>query len=196
MTFGSNALVALSFLLPTAATVSVGVPVAAAIHEEAPQAAPAALPGPAASPAIVTDPAVAPNEVQPAVPAAAVVAEQRVHDPRQIECIAKVVVHEAGSEPVRGQRAVAQVIRTRIKDGRFGADACAVVKQRGQFFNVDAYDPPRDNARWSTAVAIAHDVLSGTDEEVAPGALFFHAVASPMPRRTRVAQIGGHVFYR
>ncbi|KQM35840.1 cell wall hydrolase [Sphingomonas sp. Leaf10] len=117
-------------------------------------------------------------------------------DKREVECIAKVVVHEAGNQPHRGQVAVAQVIRARMNSGRFADSACGVVKQRGQFFNVDAYDPPRNNGRWDTAVDIAKRTLSGKGEEVAPGALFFHSAGASMPKRTRVTQIADHTFYR
>ncbi len=117
-------------------------------------------------------------------------------DRRQVECMAKVIVHEAGNQPRVGQVAVAQVIRTRMKDGRFGSNACSVVKQRGQFFDVDAYEPSRTNKRWSDAVEIATDTLNNEGEEVVPGALFFHAVGSSMPQRTRVAKIADHIFYR
>ncbi|WP_440489492.1 cell wall hydrolase [Sphingomonas sp. SAFR-052] len=117
-------------------------------------------------------------------------------DKREVECVAKVVVHEAGNQPHRGQVAVAQVIRARMNSGRFADSACGVVKQRGQFFNVDAYDPPRNNGRWDTAVDIAKRTLSGKGEEVAPGALFFHSAGASMPKRTRVTQIADHTFYR
>ncbi|WP_082454082.1 cell wall hydrolase [Sphingomonas sp. Leaf62] len=117
-------------------------------------------------------------------------------DKREVECIAKVVVHEAGNQPHRGQVAVAQVIRARVNSGRFADSACGVVKQRGQFFNVDAYDPPRNNGRWENAVDIAKRTLSGKGEDVAPGALFFHSAGASMPRRTRVTQIADHTFYR
>ncbi len=117
-------------------------------------------------------------------------------DKSEIECVAKVVVHEAGNQPHKGQLAVAQVIRARMKSGRFAPSACGVVKQRGQFFNVDAYDPPRNNGRWNTAVDIAKRTLAGKGEDVAPGALFFHSAGASFPKRTRVAQIADHTFYR
>lgn len=117
-------------------------------------------------------------------------------DKREVECVAKVVVHEAGNQPHRGQVAVAQVIRARMNSGRFADSACGVVKQRGQFFNVDAYNPPRNNGRWDTAVDIAKRTLSGKGEDVAPGALFFHSAGASMPKRTRVTQIADHTFYR
>ena len=117
-------------------------------------------------------------------------------DATAVECVAKVIVHEAGNQPRVGQIAVAQVIRTRLRAGRFGDNACAVVNQRGQFFATAAYHPARDDARWSNAVAIAASTLAGEGEEVAPGALFFHTTAAPMTSRVRVAQIADHVFYR
>ncbi len=165
----------------------------------APQPTPALVP--ATAPVAVAAPAqMAPVPVQtPTEPAMAVAATDDVApdvDQDEIECVAKVVVHEAGNQPHRGQMAVAQVIRARVKSGRFADSACGVVRQRGQFFNVDAYDPPRNNGRWSTAVDIAVRTLSGKDEDVAPGALFFHSAGSSMPKRVRVAQIADHIFYR
>ena len=120
-------------------------------------------------------------------------------DDKQVTCMAKVIIHEAGSESRRGQVAVAQVIRTRLQSGRFPETACAVVKQRGQFFDVDSYNPSRDDDRWAQAVEIARETLAGQGEEVAPGAMFFHAAWSRGPwmsKRGKVTQIGGQVFYR
>lgn len=129
----------------------------------------------------------------PVVEAAAIAAPSV--DQRHVSCIAKVIMHEAAYEPRAGRVAVAQVIRARIRDGRFARDACGVARQRGQFFNVDAFDPPK-NAAWHEAVEIAAHTLSGGGEDVVPGALYFHAHYSPMPGHARVGQIGGHVFYR
>jgi N-acetylmuramoyl-L-alanine amidase len=115
----------------------------------------------------------------------------------EVECVAKVIIHEAGGEPRDGQVAVAQVIRRRMHDRRFGDSACGVIRQRGQFFNVDAYNPARDTVRWQNAVAIATDTLAGGGDELAPGALFFHAVRAGVPsNRVRVALIGRQLFYR
>ena len=187
------------FLLSIAA---VAAPVAIA-SSAAPTFAQTIEPAPTLSPAVQVLQAPTLLAATPIVPAPPLTVEQppaplpdaSLPDPAQVECVAKIIIHEAGNEPRDGRVAVAQVIRTRIKSGRFAADACAVAKQRGQFFDVDAYDPPR-TARWNDAVAIATDTLSGAGDDVAPGALFFHAARSPMPGRVRVAQIGGHVFYR
>jgi spore germination cell wall hydrolase CwlJ-like protein len=115
-------------------------------------------------------------------------------DPRQIECMAKVIVHEAGNQGPRGQMAVAQVIRARMN--RLHADACTVVAQRGQFFNVNRFAPARSSATWTRAVAIATDTLTGANDDVVPGALYFHAAGHPMKGHVRLAQIEGQVFYR
>ncbi len=156
-------------------------------------AAPAAAPIAFAAPAPVVQ--AVPTETADVVTDAA--ADELVDlDKSEVECVAKVVVHEAGNQPHKGQLAVAQVIRARMKSGRFAKSACGVVKQRGQFFNVDTYNPPRNNGRWSTAVDIAKRTLAGKDEDVAPGALFFHSAGASFPKRTRVAQIADHTFYR
>ena len=117
-------------------------------------------------------------------------------DRRQVECMAKVIVHEAGNQGRRGQIAVAQVIRTRLQRVGTGSDVCQIVKQRGQFFNVDRYAPARTSATWTNAVAVATETLKGGGEDVVPGALFFRAAGHPMRGRVRVAQIENQVFYR
>jgi len=110
--------------------------------------------------------------------------------------MAKVIVHEAANQIRRGQMAVAQVIRTRMKKLGTGSDVCRVVKQPGQFFNVDAYAPSRTSATWINAVAIATETLNGTSDEIVPGALFFHTAGHPMRGHERLAQIDSQVFYR
>lgn len=113
---------------------------------------------------------------------------------RQVECVAKVIVHEAANQVHRGQVAVAQVIRARMKVA--GTDACETVMQPGQFFNVNRYNPARTGETWRKAVVIATATLKGEGEEVVPGAMFFHTVGHPMRGRVQVAQIDDHVFYR
>jgi N-acetylmuramoyl-L-alanine amidase len=117
----------------------------------------------------------------------------------ETECLAKVVHHEAGNQPLQGQLAVAEVIVNRIKSGRFGATPCAVANQRGQFFQTASYEVPRASPRWRTAVAVARLAEAGEWTPVAPGALFFHAAYSRYDwshKRTLVTRIADQVFYR
>jgi spore germination cell wall hydrolase CwlJ-like protein len=118
-----------------------------------------------------------------------------------IECIAKVVRHEAANQSARGQLAVAQLIINRTRAGsRFGHTPCAVVNQPGQFFNTDSYNPDRRSGAWTRAVEVSRDAVQHLSPEVTPGALFYHAAYQAPPRffrsRQRVAVLGDHIFYR
>ena len=119
---------------------------------------------------------------------------------RQLECMAKVVHHEAGNQPRSGQLAVAQLVMNRVGQDRFGASVCEVVNQRGQFFQTSAYNPRRDTAQWASSLEIARSALDGTAPQVVPGAVFFHATYiapnSWFRSRQRVATLGQHIFYR
>ncbi|MBC7986266.1 MAG: cell wall hydrolase [Sphingomonadaceae bacterium] len=140
----------------------------------------------------VAEPAPAPETVIPEP----VPAQYGMDD--ETECLAKIVLHEAGNQSRDGQLAVAQVVMNRVNSGRFADTICGVALQRGQFFNVHAYNPPRD-ARWDRAVEIALDARHATSAPVVADALFFHAAyAQPsfFRSRQRVARLGDHVFYR
>jgi N-acetylmuramoyl-L-alanine amidase len=118
-----------------------------------------------------------------------------------IECMAKVVYHEAANQALAGQLAVAQVILNRTAGGPiFPNTVCGVVNQQGQFFQTRLFKVPQnDSARWRTALAVAMVAEEKHLAQVAPGALFYHA-ASMRPtwshRHQKVAQIGDQIFYR
>jgi N-acetylmuramoyl-L-alanine amidase len=118
----------------------------------------------------------------------------------ELECMAKVVHHEAGNQSRRGQIAVAQTIMNRIESGRFASTICGVANQPGQFFRTSSYNPDRSGAQWKSALSVAREVRSGDTADVAPGALFFRASYASATRffrgRQQVATLGDHVFYR
>ena len=151
-------------------------------------------------------PAVVQQQAQPVSPAPIVAEEDDTPAPApvsqaapdaELTCLAKVVVHEAGNQPRAGQLAVAQVVMNRVRSGRFASTICGVVSQRGQFFNVHAYNPPRD-ARWRLAMELARDAREGISEPVVANALFFRAAYSSgtFGNRRQVGRIGAHLFYR
>lgn len=117
-----------------------------------------------------------------------------------IECVAKVVHHEAGNQPHTGKLAVAQVIVNRAESGRFPGKVCDVANQPGQFFRLAAYNPARNTQMWRAAVDAARAALSGQGNDVTRGAMFFHSAASRPDRffrsRQRVVQLHDQVFYR
>lgn len=122
-------------------------------------------------------------------------------DESSVECVAKVVRHEAANQAERGQLAVAQLIVARTTAGdRFGRTPCAVVNQPGQFFDTHRYNPDRGSPQWTRAVAASRDALGHVSPAVVPGALFYHAANQAPPRffrsRPRVAVLGDHIFYR
>lgn len=121
-------------------------------------------------------------------------------DTASVECMAKVVLHEAANQPREGKIAVAQTLVNRLKAGRFGDTICAVANQKGQFFHIAGFHPRRGSDGWQEAVEIAHEVLAGEADPVAPGAMFFRASYAPanafFRKRERVATVGAHIFYR
>lgn len=120
-------------------------------------------------------------------------------DPRYVNCVAKVVHHEAGNQPRKGQIAVAHVMINRVKHG-FAADVCAVANQPGQFFRLSRYHPDRSSPTWAAAVDVARTVLAGEARDHSKGALYFHANwAKPdsfFRGRTKLARLEDHDFYR
>lgn len=119
---------------------------------------------------------------------------------RELECMAKVVMHEAANQPRSGQLAVAQVIMNRVGQNSFGETVCEVVNQPGQFFRTASYNPRRDSERWAMAVEVSRQAMAGHGDQVVPGAVFYHAASSSPNRffrtRERLSMVGDHIFYR
>ena len=145
-------------------------------------------------------PVMAQQDADDAAPQAAPVAA--AVDPAAVECMAKVVMHEANNQPREGKIAVAQTLVNRLKagNGRFGGSICEIVNQKGQYFHIASFRPRRDSDGWQDAVEVAHQVLAGQAEPVAPGAIYFRASYAPanafFRTRQRVTTVGAHVFYR
>lgn len=120
-------------------------------------------------------------------------------DPKAVNCMAKVVHHEAGNQPRKGQIAVAHVLVNRVKRG-FADHVCDVANQRGQFFRLARYKPNRKSGEWAEAVGVARAVLAGAEPDHSKGALYFRATWKPansfFRSRTRVTRLEDHVFYR
>jgi spore germination cell wall hydrolase CwlJ-like protein len=117
----------------------------------------------------------------------------------ELRCLAGTVYFESRGESLVGQLAVAHVVINRAQSGRFPKSLCGVVHQRSQFSFVRGGKMPaiREGAQWNNAIAIAQIARDGSWKNHAPGALFFHArYVSPGWRKTRIAQIDNHIFYR
>ena len=131
----------------------------------------------------------------------------KVVDMKQIICMANTIFYEAGSEPLKGQAAVAHVVLNRVRHG-FGSNPCKVINQVThindkkicQFSWVceNKGPPNKRDARYVRAMQTAYEVMvMGMHKDVIPrSALFFHnlTVQPNWPHR-KVAEIGNHVFY-
>lgn len=132
--------------------------------------------------------------------AAAIAGQDAVIADTATRCLATVIYFEAKGEPADGQLAVAEVVINRTKSGRFPADLCAAVTQRGQFSFVHGHVLPAidDGNRYARmALAIAKVAMARAWESSAPHARYFHARCLPGSARwVKVAAIGNHIFYR
>ena len=131
--------------------------------------------------------------------AQAVAAQDSAAADEALQCLAGAIYFESKGEPLTGQLAVAEVIINRAKSGRFPADVCAVVKQRGQFSFVRGGQIPTINAgtAYRTAIAVAKVALADAWNSPAQKALYFNTPdRRPSVRAIKVASIGNHVFYR
>lgn len=133
-------------------------------------------------------------------------------DPRQLLCMAENIFHEAGSEGLMGQAAVARVVLNRIKHG-FASTPCDVVHQKTVVQTGDGDDkvicqfswtcenktvPHAKDPRFQSSKAVAYQVLAyDAYRDVVPSStLFFHnKTVEPNWPYHRVAEIDNHVFY-
>ncbi|MCH7629346.1 MULTISPECIES: cell wall hydrolase [Novosphingobium] len=123
------------------------------------------------------------------------------------QCLTLAVAYEAGSEPLAGQQAVAEVVLNRMAHPAFPKSVCGVVFQGWrrstgcQFtFTCDGALRRRLLPRTlSAARAVADAVLSGDAPRRVPGALNYHAdYVHPYwaPTLDRVTKLGAHIFYK
>ncbi|MEO1200338.1 MAG: cell wall hydrolase, partial [Pseudomonadota bacterium] len=129
------------------------------------------------------------------------------HWAKELNCLAVAIYHEARGEPVRGQRAVAQVILNRVESRHYPGTICGVVYQnshwryRCQFtFACDRYsDRIRDQRSWDVATEVAEDAMTGRAWlPGVGGSTHYHAnYVSPRWIRDMVHRetIGKHIFY-
>ena len=124
---------------------------------------------------------------------------RRVND-KDVQCLAKNIYYEAGSEPRDGKIAVAQVTLNRVRSGKFADTICGVVYQKSQFSWVREVRRKLNinDSRWAESLEVALSVLNG-DEALASmeNALYFHNTSvRPAWGKPRVGRIGNHIFYR
>ena len=123
-------------------------------------------------------------------------------------CLALNVYHEARSEPLQGQAAVAHVVLNRVASGRWPDDVCSVVHQgyeKGKFkcqftwYCDGKPDEPTEILAWARSVLVANQVLTGVVPDVTNGATHYHArYVNPYwsASLSKTVTYGSHLFYK
>lgn len=125
-----------------------------------------------------------------------------------VHVVAQTLLGEAEGEGIEGMRAVAHVVRNRVRDSRWPGGYAAVCVQPTQFtcWNRDSVRLPRmiaasfHDALYRTAYWLAARVMAGDDErDPTKGANHYHARSIPRPswaaEKYETGVIGNHVFY-
>ncbi|GAA0537522.1 spore germination cell wall hydrolase CwlJ-like protein [Rhizomicrobium palustre] len=172
-------------------------PVAQIVAQAAPVSAPVSLAGTATEAAYVPGRAKSPAEE---LVMNKLLAEHR--------CLSEALYYEARGEGEKGQKAIAEVIFSRMRKGNYGHSICAVVYEgAGQpacqfsFTCNGELKKHKQPGAWMRAQTLAAQILTGESQlrGATGGAVNFHATtvepewAAEMARTT---QIGNHVFYK
>lgn len=123
-----------------------------------------------------------------------------------LKCMTQAVYYEAANEPVKGKRAVAQVVINRMKHPAYPGSVCGVVYE-GVYQPVCQFSFTCDGAltrqplsrQWRESEAVAKAMLAGETEPSVGTATHYHA-DYVVPRwaytLAKIEQIGTHIFYR
>ncbi len=125
----------------------------------------------------------------------------------EFKCLAEALYFEARGETVKGQFAVAEVIRNRVKSNRFPNTYCGVIHQgtgrkyQCQFTYTCDGNPEtiREHAAYARVAKVARATMDGRAPEITNGATFYHTTAvrpSWARKFTNTARFGVHLFYR
>lgn len=125
----------------------------------------------------------------------------------EFKCLAEALYFEARGETVKGQFAVAEVIRNRVKSGRFPGSYCGVINQgtgkkyQCQFtYTCDGRpEVVSEPAAYGRVAKVARATIDGKSPNITDGATFYHTTAvrpSWSRKFTNTARFGVHLFYR
>ncbi len=125
------------------------------------------------------------------------------------KCLADAIYFEARGEPMRGQKAVAQVVMNRVFSGRYPHDVCGVVFENASHYLACQFTFACQGRRlnhgseprmWQRANRIARDILDGKIwlKEVGHATHYHARWVRPLWIRemARLYRFGVHTFYR
>ena len=121
---------------------------------------------------------------------------------KDLDCLARNIFFEAGTEDTMGKYAVAQVTLNRVASGYWGYNICSVVYSRYQFSWTNDRELAiikLDSANWHESRAVAQAVLGqGYRVKTLKKALYYHADYTNPPwtdHEKIVGKVGRHIFY-
>ena len=128
---------------------------------------------------------------------------------KEIDCLAKNIYYEAGSESFEGKMAVAQVTINRANSGKYPKNICDVVYQKDKIkgrtvcqfsWTCNKISNPKDSYMWQESQYIARKALTEPIAHVRisqMNAMFYHAtyVHPKWDKKGVVMKIGNHIFY-
>jgi len=126
---------------------------------------------------------------------------------RATECLTAAVYYEAATEPLDGQRAVAQVVLNRVRHPAFPRSVCGVVFQGSERATGCQFTFTCDGAirrtpmasLWARARQVAVEALAGRVYAPVGWATHYHTnwvVPYWSSSLTKLANVGTHIFYR
>lgn len=120
---------------------------------------------------------------------------------KELDCLARNIFFESGTENELGKYAVGQVTINRLKNGYWGQNLCEVVYYKGQF----SWTKSRrlktarvEGQNWEDSYRVAEAMIKGIRVRDLETALFYHAdYVNPFWKleKSQVAQVGRHIFY-
>jgi len=125
---------------------------------------------------------------------------------KEIICLANNIYFESRNQPIKGKRAVGEVVINRVASKKFPNTICTVVTQRKTnicqftwYCKENVYKIITDFSSYEEALEIAYVLYHGSTKNITQGALWYHADYIKPPGWTKsmrvTAHIGNHIFY-
>ena len=135
-----------------------------------------------------------------------VAAQPKAKGSSEFQCLAEALYFEARGETIKGQFAVAEVIRNRVKSKRFPSTYCGVInqgtgKKHHCQFSYTCDGKPEvvaEPAAYARVAKVARATIDGKSPDITNGATFYHTTAvrpSWSRKFTNTARYGVHLFY-
>jgi spore germination cell wall hydrolase CwlJ-like protein len=118
-----------------------------------------------------------------------------------VNCYAQAVYHEVNTRTLEEKVGVINVIRNRLRSGRWGRDVCSVVYAHGQFIGVTDERHPEVNTRayLEAKLLVIDTIVYHKHSNPVADALYFHDDSIPPKKewfgKRKKTHIGRMVFY-